>query len=245
MTDLFDDQLLDEFARTFYGYGNFGARVWFVGMEEGGGNSFGEVARRLQAWAERGKQELEDVAEYHAALGITALFDPQPKLQRTWGKLIRILLASRHSTPTIEQVRQYQGQLLGRRTGETCLLELLPLPSPSTANWLYGQHSRLPYLVDRAAYRRVCLPPRIAHLKRRLQEHRPPVVIFYSRSYQEHWEAIAEVNLTAQSDELFVGRSATSLFLVTKHPATKGVSNEYFHHIGRRIATELAMPSQR
>ena len=43
MTQHFDDQVLDEFAHQFYGYGNYDGRYWFIGMEEGGGNSFAEV----------------------------------------------------------------------------------------------------------------------------------------------------------------------------------------------------------
>lgn len=31
---MLDDQLLDEFCRTFYGFGNFNGRYWFIGMEE-------------------------------------------------------------------------------------------------------------------------------------------------------------------------------------------------------------------
>jgi hypothetical protein len=37
---LFDDQLLERFMCTFYGYGNYRGAYWFVGMEEGGGDSF-------------------------------------------------------------------------------------------------------------------------------------------------------------------------------------------------------------
>ncbi|MEA3335851.1 MAG: hypothetical protein U9R25_08055 [Chloroflexota bacterium] len=132
MTKLFDDQLLDEFAHQFYGYGNYSGQYWFVGMEEGGGNSFEKVNRRLNTWAHRGKRELEDVAGYHQAIGITDLFSEKPKIQRTWGKLIRIVLSSQGITPTTERVRAYQRAVLGRPNGETCLVELFSLPSPLT-----------------------------------------------------------------------------------------------------------------
>lgn len=80
MTEFFDDELLQEFTQGFYGYGNCNGDCWFVGMEEGGGNSFQDIANRSSAWSQRGKRELEDVAEYHAAIGVTCFFDDPPKL---------------------------------------------------------------------------------------------------------------------------------------------------------------------
>jgi len=71
MTELFDDQLLNEFVENFYGYGSYNGQFWFVGMEEGGGNSFLELENRLNAWIRRGKHELEDLAQYHANIGLT------------------------------------------------------------------------------------------------------------------------------------------------------------------------------
>jgi hypothetical protein len=102
MTEQFDDQILDEFVKNFYGYGNYNGGCWFVGMEEGGGYSFAEIINRLDAWAKRGKCELEDLAKYHAEIGITRLFNGSPQLQPTWNKLIRILLSSHGHEPTAE-----------------------------------------------------------------------------------------------------------------------------------------------
>lgn len=238
MTEHFDDQLLDEFAHTFYGYGNYSGRYWFIGMEEGGGNSFAEITKRLTTWAKRGKRELEDVAEYHTEVGITHLFNETPKLQPTWNKLIRTLLTSDGQVPTTEQVRNYQKTSLGRPNGNTCLVELLPLPSPSMGRWLYGEHSRLAYLGNRETYRQACFAPRIAHLRQRIGEYRPSVVIFYSFTYREHWQEVAGVDFRQESD-VYIGRNHASLFMITKHPAAKGVTSEYFHQVGKTISELL------
>ena len=53
MTELFNDQLLNEFVEKFYGYGDYNGQFWFIGMEEGGGNSFSEIDNRLNAWKTR------------------------------------------------------------------------------------------------------------------------------------------------------------------------------------------------
>ena len=87
MAEQFDDLLLDEFAHKFYGYGNYGGQFWFIGMEEGGGDSFAEVAKRLEAWALRGRREIDDVAEYLAAIGITHLHNDHPKLSVKMNKI--------------------------------------------------------------------------------------------------------------------------------------------------------------
>jgi hypothetical protein len=242
MIERFDDHLLNEFAHGFYGYGNYSGDFWFIGMEEGGGNSFAEIAKRLSIWAKRGKREIEDVAEYHVEIGITHFFNDSPKLQPTWNKLIRILLSHDNQVPTTEQVREYQRTVLGRSNGSTCLVELLPLPSPSTGHWLYARHSHLPYLANRATYKRTCLPPRILHLKQRINEHEPKAVIFYGLSYWEHWQEIAGVNFLPESDGLYIGHKGASLFIVTKHPAAKGVTSEYFHQVGKMIAVQLRNP---
>jgi hypothetical protein len=44
---IFDDAALEEYATNFLGYGRPDAPVWFIGMEQGGGNSFEEVQKRI------------------------------------------------------------------------------------------------------------------------------------------------------------------------------------------------------
>jgi hypothetical protein len=242
MAEQFDDLLLDEFAHSFYGYGNYGGQFWFIGMEEGGGASFDEIAKRLEAWALRGRRETDDVAEYLAAIGLTHLHNNHPKLQSTWSGLIRILLSSEGSegqTPTTEQVREYQRTSLGRLAGNTYLAELFPLPSPSLGHWLYAQHSALPYLVDRRTYRQHCLAFRSAHLREQSGEHRPAVAIFYGLSYRRYWQAIANVDFKEELDGVYTGCNGSTLFIMTRHPAATGVTNEYFRQIGRLIHTSV------
>jgi hypothetical protein len=53
---MIDDILLEEFINNFYGYGNYHGKYWFIGMEEGGGNSIEEINRRLASWNTRGRR---------------------------------------------------------------------------------------------------------------------------------------------------------------------------------------------
>jgi len=234
-----DNQILEEFIHNFYGYGTYRCNYWFIGMEEAGGNSIQEINRRLSAWEKRGQLELEDVAEYHFAIDIPEHFRDPVKLQPTWNKLIRILLSAENRTVTLEDVRQYQKNLLGRSKGESCLLELLPLPSPSTGKWTYAQVSDLPFLKSRQVYAEACTPFRIEHLRDRIQEHQPHLIVFYSFSYQDQWRDIAGTDLQlSYNGEYYTGGDQNTLFLICKHPAARGITNQYFDDIGKIISKE-------
>lgn len=235
---MIDNQTLSDFSRGFYGYGTYDAPFWFVGMEEGGGNSERDISARLQAWIARGCRELEDVAEYHQAIGITKHWTEVPVLQPTWARLIRIVLSYRVGTTSTEQVREYQRSRLGRPNGETCLIELLPLPSPGTNRWLYGDLSSVPELQARETYVRSFSAWRAEHIRSRLSEHKPAFVIFYGMKYMSSWEAISQMALKrAAGRDFHTASQGGTTFIAAKHPAAHGASNEYFHSIGQWMAT--------
>lgn len=187
----FDDGLLQRFMTGFYGYGNYSGPYWLIGMEEGGGKTTAEIQRRLDAWRRHGCPEVDDVLAFHREIGEDQWFRPNPPLQQTWNKLIRLLLKVQGSTADTDAVRAYQGGRLGRAGSENCILELLPLPSPGKDRWLYEGHSGIPYLCDRPAYEREIAPKRVQHLRRRLMEHRPRLVVFYGLGDRARWEQIA------------------------------------------------------
>lgn len=244
MEKYFDDGLLETFAKTFYGYGDYNGPYWFIGMEEGGGDSFENVNKRLSEWNKRGKQELEDVAEFHRAIGIGELFNDSPKLQPTWNKLIRILLSAKgQEYIQTEDVREYQRTLLGKAAkGENCLIELFPLPSPSTNHWIYAQHSKLAQLINRPTYKEHYINTRTNHVRERIDQYRPGVVVFYGITYLDYWQRIV-TNPTCSFDQTrkpYLARRDGTLFVVTDHPAALGLESEYFQNVGKRIASELA-----
>ena len=104
---MINDELLEALINGFYGYGNYQAPYWFVGMEESGGNSIEEIAQRIETWDKRGRKELEDVAEYSREIGINRYFDDHAKLQSTWNKLIRVVLTAEGLTLDTETVREF------------------------------------------------------------------------------------------------------------------------------------------
>ena len=231
-----NDTLLQDFMTTFYGSGNYSGDYWFVGMEEGGGNDLLQVTNRLNAWIELGKTELVDINQFHVKINHPQYFRDPVKLQRTWMQQTRIVLASKGLASPTPDVRTYQRDIIGRKTKETCLLELLPLPSPSTKVWNYALWSGLPFLKDRSAYRDYCLPWRTEHIRSRINEFKPKVVVFMGQGYSQYWQAIAGQNLSfADKGGFWAASSERTTYVITKLPAAQGVTNAYFATIGKYL----------
>jgi hypothetical protein len=235
-----DDSLLDQFIHTFYGLGTYSGKYWFIGMEEGGGNSFDEVSNQVSIWQEFGKQELDDIAEFHFRINMAEYFTDPVKIQKTWGQLARIILSSQGKSATASDVKTYQRDMLGRKNSETCLLELLPLQSPNLSTWHYDQWSNLKILKSRATYTKFCLPWRCEYILSKILDYRPRVVVFYSYSYKELWKKIAgpDVHFTEEAG-VRLGTAGNTLFLIIKHPALRGIRNTYFESVGSLIQPYL------
>ncbi len=235
--DFFNDELIEKRVDTFYGYGNYQGNYWFIGMEEAGGD-FKDINNRINTWSNRGKQEIEDLAEYHIDIGWGESFLPGAKLDvPVWRSIIRILLSAKgKESIDIENVRKYQINELGRKNQETCLLELLPLPSPSITHWIYSQHSQLTFLSSRKKYENHCVEKRINHISYRIKEYQPKTVVFYGIFYEDYWRKIADVEFSPTPEGFFIGKNSQTVFVIAKHPVAFGVTNEYFHNIGKSIA---------
>ncbi|MBN1618387.1 hypothetical protein JW887_03530, partial [Candidatus Dojkabacteria bacterium] len=235
-----NDALLEHFIATFYGSGNYSGDYWFVGMEEGGGNTLERVLLRLGAWRELGETELVDIYEFHIRINYPEYFNNPVKLQRTWMQQARIILASQGKPTSVEHVRAYQRDIIGRKSSETCLLELLPLPSPSTRVWNYGQWSNLSYLRNREVYRKYCIPWRCKHIHSRIRVNKPALVVFVGKSYYPYWQQVAGNHVKFREINGFMfGSSEETNLIISKHPATRGVSNAYFEEIGSFCSSRI------
>jgi hypothetical protein len=240
----FDPQLLTNYIDTFYGYGTYSAPFWFVGMEEGGGRTPEENISRITRWHDRGCAELGSFVADSQSGAVTRWFCNHPPVQTTWGKLIRILLAAQgQQSITADHLRYYQRDHLARSDGGTCLLEFLPLPSPSTGHWLYRDNMDLPQLKTRESYKQYYGRPRALHLAQRVQERKPTAVIFYSFDnwYRQWWQLIAGVPFIEHSGPhgtFYLASNGPTSFAIVKHPASKGLTSHYWHWVGHALAGE-------
>jgi hypothetical protein len=206
------DDLLREFLNDFLGYGNFRAPLWFIGMEEGGGNSLEEIEARLTAWNKRGQRHAEDLHDFCQATGHQALLPyatANAPYNKTWCGLIKHL-HQRQGIP-LESALEYQRIKWLTKGEDNCLLNLMPLPSPNVSTWHYSEWSDLPELQSRAIYLKTVAPKRIARLRRVIESFKPEHVVCVGTSYRDHWELLAE------------GISTTTFEIIT-HPAARSQS---------------------
>jgi hypothetical protein len=223
---MLDDVLLQAYMDHFYGYGDYAAPYWFVGMEEGGDSA--RMAGVLPNWEKLGRPELFGMKGW------------LPKIQRTWGGLIRVLFAAQGITPDRAAILHYQQKHLAHTDGETCLLELMPLPAPSTAHWGYDKLSDLSALKTREQYRTEIAPRRIAGLRERIARHRPPVVVFYSKTYWWYWHQVAGVPFAPDpATGVALADNGATLFVIMPHPTSHGITSAYLAEVGRMIGAHI------
>ncbi|MBU2890580.1 hypothetical protein [Celeribacter halophilus] len=225
---------IDGFATGFYGYGDFEAPLWFIGMEEGGGNSAREVTNRIHVWQQRGCAPLEDVAEYHDAVFENG-FNSITK-QNTWSALSRIQLAYNSDPVSGMSVRNHWQQQLGRRGSATCIMELNPLPSPSITTWKYPDFTDLPFLASRIAYNARYRADRIASIKDMLAQHEPKAVIFYGKKYERFWAEIAGATFETENLHSRAVKGDTT-FVSMHHPnaRVRGKTSNYLENLGSML----------
>lgn len=223
---MLDDALLQAYMDHFYGYGDYAAPYWFVGMEEGGDSE--RMAEVLPIWHDAGRPELFSMAGW------------LPKIQRTWGGLIRVLFAAQGITPDRAAILDYQQNRLAHDGNETCLLELMPLPSPSTGHWFYKDLSTRPALQSRQQYLTDVAPRRVEGLRVRIAAHRPPLVVFYSKTYWWYWHQVAGVPFAPDpATGVALADNGATLFVIMPHPTSHGITSAYLAEVGRMIGAHL------
>lgn len=230
---MLNDELLQAFITEFFGYGELSAPVWFIGMEEGGGNSLQEIQERLDAWNRRGRQKVQDLARFHIEFGDDSRFVENAPIQPTWRKIIRAILASTGVEPTDANIRDFQINKLGRKGGNIALLELLPLPKRSRTTFRYNEWSNLRELQAPELYEEVVLPKRIASLKKLITTYQPKAVIFYGKNFRRHFELIAGVTFPGTNYSIVA--NTNRLYMMLAHPVAFGHMNDVFDAVGAML----------
>jgi hypothetical protein len=236
------DDLVADYAQRFYGFGTPTAKVWLIGMEEAAGATFDEVDARLRAWDERGRKEWENTPLFHRS-GAKSRPGANDAIDPTWKQLIRMLLLARGERDSQKAILDHYQTDFGATSGKTCLAQLLPLLSAgaSSSEWPYQNWSTLDWLASRALYLKELKSRRMNHLKERVAEHHPKVVIFYGTTLADGtsllpvWVQIAGRGRFGQAIEgqriLLAQQTEHTLFLVTRHPLIE--TDAYFQQIGK------------
>lgn len=178
-----DSAQLATWAANRLGYGSRRAGAWFLGMEEACERA-SELPDRIAG------DDLEDLGACLQRLGYDWLLGDSPDLQRTWAPLIRAwLVATGRDTPTADDVRAYQRDHWGHNDGDTLLVELQPLPSPSTQRWPWT-----PLVGERGEFWAAHRDQRVALLREAWRSAPARVLVAYGKSYWPEYRAIADVD---------------------------------------------------
>lgn len=230
---------LVKYINDRFGYGSYTAPLWFVGMEEGGGDQT-EFERGVQAWVERGMPEVDDVRGYHEACGVSKWFEDPPAFQKTWNGLISIALSAHDEEATDHNIRRYQADVFAQSSGREAVLELFPLPAKSLNDWIYEDYAVTPelsFLANRRAYRKAVGSSREEGLRSRIRAHQPRAVVYYGLTYWARYERLAGVSFkSTHIEKAYAAFDGRTLHVLTLHPAdfhSKPAS--YFEMVGELI----------
>lgn len=239
--ETFDDKIILSFIEGFFGYGNAtSAKYVFIGMEEGGKNDFIFLNKKFNSWEEKHKDiPFIDLVQYCNEMEILKF---QKRIQPTWGPLIKLIMiaedTAKYNVVKYQQIVDYQNTEWGTLKGNSCIMELMPLPSANSGNWIYGNYSTIESLKTRVNYMNTFCDKRIKRIKAFLKTIKnPKVVVLYGKGYREHWEKIVEVDkLNTDNAEFQYEPKNNVLYLFVKHPTDKN-----FQYLDQHIASLMKL----
>ena len=246
---MLDKDLLSNRLENFWGLGRFEADYWFVGMEEGGGNSEDEVSKRLQTWSDLGCTPLVDNYQYHIGVegyDFDGFFDGNIRQQATWAKLIRTMkvINDPNNEYKSQDIKDFQSKNWGRCDSENCLIEIFPLPSPNANHWNYDNWSDIPILRSRESYKSALRDPRIKSLGQKIDIYKPKLVLMYGMSaeFLDIWSEVAKIKFNQspkiviyQDKFIYCAHKDNTLFVVTYQPNAVW-ANAYWEGVGKKIS---------
>lgn len=227
-------ELIDKRINNFWGYGNLNSNIWFIGMEEGFGGNMLDLLDRFNRTNNKSIVDLQDgmmdVKDH------TKWFLPNPNIQRTWSKLILILLTLNFEKKIDNQrIKEFQKKEFSRRLSNHCNLEFMPLPCRSVKekDWFYAQLG-IDYLKNRKEYLRKVMPIRIKLFNNLIKKYSPKIIICYSFSYLNKWKEICGCNLRKIKNLYYCQNAKTCLFVIP-HPVAHGIKTNEWVEIAENI----------
>jgi len=241
------EAVLVSYSEQFRTQGNLAGKHWFLGIEEGGCATEAEVDATLSRWDNAGQPQHVSLNDPGKGKSDSKWFDLDrrggPAIQKTWGAQIRVLLSMQGLPDDRESVRAYQSKMFGTPQGETCLMELLPLPNPGLHKWIYNEISSLPQFSSRQAFIEYALEKRIAQFRELVLEYQPATVVGLCFS-QRHWlerylEDVENVQAISgnRPGRAVIGSLGNTTVAITYHPNTPMTApNRWYNELGQLIA---------
>ena len=227
-------ELIEKRINTFWGYGNLDSDIWFIGMEEGFHGNLTDLENRFNRTKDKSVIDLQD--------GMSDVQDhmkwflPNSNIQRTWSKLILILLTLKSNYKiTNYNIKEFQRKEFGRLNSNHCSHEFMPLPCRSIKkkDWFYDKFE-IDYLESRRKYLDKIMPLRIKLFQELIKRYNPKIIICYSFSYLEKWKEIIGCNLSKKKNLYHCKKDNTDFFVIP-HSTAHGMTNNDWIEIAQNI----------
>ena len=193
---LIEEKALKHWIDNFYGYGSWGARFWFVGYEESGGDLPEEVGEKLNYFYKLpvpNTPTLCDIRELYRQVAFRVdgpraekfsnlhdqRFGSQATLHGAWKNLIAFEHGSKNEK--LPDLLTYQKNAFALPSASNeALIPLYPLPAHNHA-WYYAwlDLPEFPFLKSRALYQDYVYPNRMQTILKNISVYNPEVVLMY------------------------------------------------------------------
>lgn len=204
-------------ARNFFGFGRWSAPHWFIGLEQGGGDN----ERRAEAFKELQRDGLCDCRQFHLRIGEPRWHGDGTEIQRTWGRLMRLLASFYGADSDDTGLLAYQKNHWGMHGGDTCIIELLGL---SAAGLHVEMDRKKQYQMER-----------INTIREKLAENTPKTVVMYGFTGENSFQKLAGGTLIRGE----IVKHEKSLIIFVDHPTRqrRGNTDRSWNDLGTKMRT--------
>jgi hypothetical protein len=208
---------------AFLGFGNPRAQVVFVGMEEGlqrEGDLLAELRQRSKY------KQFMDLYETRGSGGDARFFEGKLLLQKTWGPMCRVMLAreDKNQSPSLDEVKHYQATRLGRATGSTLLLEVLPLPASSTKDNDWPYRDIFPEFHSRKEYESEVMPRRLELLRGHIAAFERQLIICYGKGRWPQFKSLFPSSYWATTGAFEIGAKRGAKVILSPHFVSRAMN---------------------
>lgn len=235
-------KIIKDRVEKFLWYWNIDSDIWFIWMEEWFSWDINDLEKRFKKTDWKSlidiKRDMDWIEDHMIA------FLPNSNIQRTWSKLILILLIFEwEDNIDIDIIKNYQRNKFARIDSNHCSLEFMPLPCKSInkKDWIYNQFW-ISYLKTRKDYLNNIMPSRINLFKDLINKYNPKVIIFYSFTYLEKYKQIIWCELIKHWN-LYYNKINNTLFFVMPHPTAHWYTNKDWLEISNNIKNKYEFKS--
>jgi hypothetical protein len=187
---------LAAYAKRFFGFGNWNADCWLIGIEERGAEDKREFSNRYTAWYKLRRPALVDLRHFTKKAEV-----PVNWQNPTWKQLHKLCTKAGVLDEPLCSCVWGNAKQVGRRH-HVALIEAMPFPAKSTKEeeWPYG-HWEPEFMKTRKACKNKFLAKRVARLLRKVLNEQPKVVIDYAGLWKEMW---CSVEFCSENDQPFL-----------------------------------------